>query len=91
MAYRIERIEFMRYKPKWYYKFLMSLPVKLYNKSERIEDAQAIFEALKQSVHKFVECYSHKFYYREDNYSISIRHKVFHTPYVEFKISIIDI
>ncbi len=50
MAYKVQRREFVRYQPKWLFHFLLSLPPKVYEVKDTLEEAQANIRQIKDAI-----------------------------------------
>lgn len=50
MAYKVQRREFVRYQPKWLFHFLLSLPPKVYEVKDSLEEAQANIRQIKDAI-----------------------------------------
>ena len=50
MAYKVQRREFVRYQPKWLFHFLLSLPPKVYEVKDTLEEARANIQQIKDAI-----------------------------------------
>ena len=52
MAYKVQRREFVRYQPKWLFKFLLSLSPQIYEVKDTLEEALENFQHIKDAIIK---------------------------------------
>ncbi len=50
MAYKVQRREFVRYQPKWLFHFLLSLPPKVYEVKDTLDEARANMQQIKDAI-----------------------------------------
>jgi hypothetical protein len=50
MAYKVQRREFVRYQPKWLFRFLISLSPKVYEVKDSLEEARANIQQIKDAL-----------------------------------------
>ena len=86
MEYRIERVEHMAQRPKWFVKFLLDLRLMKYFKPGTLETAMQYLREIEKSMVQTISK-SQIYYIEKGENTISINSSRTHKPFVEFKVS----